>query len=250
VKVIRVPYHLDEYLPDLDLPLTPDSSVVTRLPAGDIWERLAALYSDVADEVVSVVDLGERPVAVAGDCMTSLGVVTGLQRAGLDVSVVWFDAHGDLQTLETTKSGYLGGMPLRVLVGYRPELISERLGLRPVPEQQVVLVGARDLDPPEIEFLAGSQVVHADVEGFGVDDVPGGQLYVHLDVDVLNPSYLPGLRFPAPGGPTTGRVLESLQVLLDTGRVAALGVACTWYPGYAAGERINAALLEILTDTL
>lgn len=250
MKVIRVPYHLDEYLPNLDLPLTPDSSVVTRLPAGDIWERLAALYSDVADEVASVVRLGERPVAVAGDCMTSLGVMTGLQRAGLDVSVVWFDAHGDLQTLETTTSGYLGGMPLRVLIGYRPELISEQLGLRPVPEQHVVLVGARDLDPPEIEFLAGSQVVHADVESFGVDDVPGGQLYVHLDADLLDPSYLPGLRFPAPGGPTMGRVLEALQVLLDTGRVAALGVACTWYPGYAANARINAALSEILTDRL
>jgi arginase family enzyme len=59
----------------------------------------------------------------------------------------WFDAHGDVQTLETTASGYLGGLPLRLLVGYRPELIATGLGLRPVPEHQVLLVGARDLDP-------------------------------------------------------------------------------------------------------
>src|SRR5450631_812355 len=194
MHVIRVPYHLDEYLPDLDLPLTPQSSVVTHLPAGDVWERLAALYSDVADEVVSVVGRGDRPLVAAGDCTTSLGIVAGLQRAGLDVGVVWFDAHGDLQTLETTTSGYLGGMPLRLLVGYRPELIADRLGLRPVPEQRVMLVGARDLDPPEIEFLAGSQVIRSDVEGLRVGDAPGGHLYVHLDVDVLEPSYLPGLR--------------------------------------------------------
>jgi arginase len=53
----------------------------------------------------------------------------------VDAGIVWIDAHGDVQTLETTASGYLGGLPLRLLVGYRPELIADRLGLRPVPER-------------------------------------------------------------------------------------------------------------------
>jgi arginase len=249
VDVIRVPYHLDDFVPGLDLPLIPQRSVVVGLPADDVWARLAALYSEVADEVAAVVESVGCPLVVAGDCMTSLGVVAGLQRAGLDVGVVWFDAHGDVQTVETTASGYVGGMPLRLLVGYRPELISERLGLRPVPEQRVMLVGARDLDPPEVAFLASSQIVRSDVAGFRVDDAPGGHLYVHLDVDVFAPSYVPGLRFPAPGGPSSKHVVEALRALLDTGRVAALGVACTWYPGYGAGQRIYATLQQILTDT-
>ena len=82
--------------------------------------------------------------------------MAGLQHAGLDPAIVWFDAHGDVQTLETTTSGYLGGLPLRLLMppGYRPGLICDRLGLRPVPEDRVVPAGARDLDPPEADYLA------------------------------------------------------------------------------------------------
>jgi arginase len=249
VHVIAVPYHLDEYLPDLDLPLDAQRVVVVAsLPAGDIWERLAALYGRVADEVAAAVGVGSCPLVVAGDCTTSLGVMAGLQRAGVDAAVVWFDAHGDVQTVETTTSGYVGGMPLRLLVGYRPDLISERLGLRAVPEERVMLVGARDLDPPEVEFLTSSPIIQSNVADFQVDDAPGGPLYVHLDVDIFDPSYLPGLRFPTAYGPTRDSVVEAARALLDTGRVAALGVACTWYPGSEAGQRANTALQQILGE--
>jgi arginase len=251
VHVIAVPYHLDEYAPDLDLPLAaPRAVVVASLPAGDVWGRLAALYGRVADEVAAAVEVGSCPLVVAGDCTTSLGVMAGLQRGGVDAAVVWFDAHGDVQTVETTTSGYVGGMPLRLLVGYRPKLISDALGLRAVPEDRVMLVGARDLDPPEVEFLASSPIIRSDVADFEVDDAPGGALYVHLDVDIFDPSYLSGLRFPAPYGPTSDDVVEAVRALLNTGRVAALGVACTWYPGYEAGQRANAALQQILADDL
>jgi arginase len=63
----------------------------------------------------------------SGDCTTALGAVAGLQHAGIDPGIVWLDAHGDAQTLETTASGYLGGLPLRLLVGYRPGLIGVHL---------------------------------------------------------------------------------------------------------------------------
>ena len=146
VDVIGVPYHLDEYLPDLDLPLRPDAVVTADLPPGDPWERLAFLYSRVARAVAAV---AKGPAVVeSGDCTTALGAVAGLQHAGADPAIVWFDAHGDVQTLETTASGYLGGLPLRLLAGYRPELIADRLGLRPVAEHRILLAGARDLDPP------------------------------------------------------------------------------------------------------
>jgi arginase len=66
-------------------------------------------------------------VVVSGDCTTALGTVAGLQRAGIDPGIVWFDAHGDVQTVETTASGHPGGLPLRLLTGYRPELIAARI---------------------------------------------------------------------------------------------------------------------------
>ena len=144
---------------------------------------------------------------VSGDCTTSLATAAGLQQAGLSPGIVWLDAHGDVQTLETTTSGYLGGLPLRLLVGYRPELIAARIGLQPVPERQVLLAGARDLDPADV----------------------------------------PGLRYPAPGGPGPAEVASALRHLLGTGRVAAVGIACTWHPGCGAAERTGPYLQAALT---
>jgi arginase len=239
MSVIQVPYHLDEYLPDLDVPLPPDTVITADLPAGDVWDRLSALYTGVAGAVAAEAGRGGRPVVMSGDCTTALGTMSGLQRAGVQAGIVWFDAHGDVQTLETTTSGYLGGLPLRLLMGYRPELIAARLGLRAVPEHQVALVDARDLDPPEVSYLAGAQIRRSEVGELDAAGLPGGPLYVHLDLDVIDSGQLPGLRFPAPGGPSPAQVTGALSALLGTGRVAAIGVACTWYPGHSAADRIR-----------
>jgi arginase len=239
MSVIQVPYHLDEYLPGLDVPLPPDTVITTDLSAGDVWDRLSALYSGVAAAVAGEAGHGGCPVVVSGDCTTALGTVSGLQRAGIEPGIVWFDAHGDVQTLETTTSGYLGGLPLRLLVGYRPELIAARLGLRAVPERQVTLVGARDLDPPEVSYLAGAQIRRSQVQELDAAGLPRGPFYVHLDLDVIDPAQLPGLRLPVPGGPSPAQVAGALNALLGTGRVAAIGIACTWYPGHSAAAAIR-----------
>jgi len=251
MTVIAVPYHLDEYLPDLDLPLEAAEVVTTEFPPGGPWERLAVLYDAVARAVAATVlantgRSGGHPVVLTGDCLISLGIVAGLQHAGADPAIVWFDAHGDVQTPETTASGYLGGMPLRLLAGYRPELIAARLGLRPVPEHRIVLAGARDLDPPEATYLASAAIRRREVIGLTTADLPAGPLYVHVDLDVIDAAGLPGLRYPVPGGPDAARLADSLRTLLATGRVAALGVACTWRPGHASARYVAAQLSAVL----
>jgi arginase len=237
--IIAVPYHLDEYLPGLDIPLRAGQVVAADLPPGDVWDRLAILYGAVAAAVADTAGNGQRPVVVSGDCTTALGTVAGLQRAGLSPGIVWLDAHGDVQTLETTASGYLGGLPLRLLAGYRPELIAARLGPRLVPEQQVLLVGARDLDPPELTYLETARIRRREVADLHTADLPDGPLYLHVDLDVIDPAEVPGLRFPAPGGPGPAQVASALRSLLATGRVAAAGIACTWYPGHGAAPRVR-----------
>jgi arginase len=229
VTVIGVPFHLDEYLPDLDFTPEPTERVVPELPAGEIWPRLAALYAAVARAVTSSRTQAGRSVVTSGDCLTALGRL---------------DAHGDVQTPETSSSGYLAGMVLRLLTGYRPELVAGTLGLRPVPEDRIVLVGARDLDPPEVTYLDQSRIRRCQVTDLAAAGLPDGPLYVHLDLDVIDGTQLPGLRYPAAGGPDAGQVADALSLLLGTGRVAAVGIACSWFPGRGAA-RLIAPYLEI-----
>lgn len=245
MTTILVPYHMDEPRTELDYPETADVTITAELPDADPWQRMARLYDQVGDAVGEAVRRGDRPVVLSGDCTTSLGTVTGLQRAGVDPSIVWLDAHGDLQTLETTASGYLGGMPLRVLVGYRPELIAEPLGLRAVAEDRVLLVDARDLDPPEREYLERAAIRRCDVTDLSVDVLPDGPLYLHVDFDVTDPADLPGLWLPVPGGPRLDAVADAVRRVLDSGRVAAFGVGCTWNPGHGAAAHVRPIVASV-----
>ena len=236
MRLLTVPAHLDEHLDPFDLGVPTDVTIATDLPPGGPWQRMAALYERVATAVA-----GETgPVAVAsGDCTTSLGVLAGLQRAGRDVAVVWFDAHADFHTSATTTSGYLGGMPLALAVGLGDLTLPRALRLRPVPEQRVVLVDARDTDPGEQLLLQGSAVTRTTVADV-LSQVPDGDLYVHVDVDVCDPAGLPGLLYPADGGVAVAELLAAVRGLTGTGRVVALGVAATWH------HRSPAALPDLL----
>ncbi|HCT77464.1 MAG TPA: arginase [Micromonosporaceae bacterium] len=242
-----MPYHLDEHLPDLKVPLPSGADVTeltVELPDADVWSRLVRLYDSVADAVAQEVRAGSVPVIVSGDCTVSIGITAGLQRAGLDASVVWFDAHGDVQTLETTTSGYIGGMALRILGGYRPELIGERLGLHAPPEEHVMLVDARDLDPPEVEYLASARIKRSTVEEVSAESLPAGPLLVNLDLDILDPAHLPGLRYPAADGPDVPALLRAARAVLDTEQVAAFHIACTWDAGHADPDGIREQLVS------
>ena len=243
--VIEVPYHIDESLVDFESPLPADITVHYGEPPGpDRWSWLGSLYERVADAVAGTDDL---PVVVSGDCPVSLGTVAGLQRRGLDPAVVWFDAHGDVQSLETSHSGYLGGIPLRIMVGYRPELVTTRLGLRPVPPERVVLVDARDLDPPEVEFLATSAIRHVELSTVeSTVELPDGPLYLHLDLDVVDPDQLPALLFPAPGGPSLTDLFGVVGAIMATGRVVGVGLACTWRPGHGSTDLVRPFVTSLL----
>jgi arginase len=250
VSIIFVPYHLDEHLPGLGAPLPADADVAeltVELSGVDVWSRLTRLYDSVAGVVERSARAGPAPtVVVSGDCTVSIGMAAGLQRAGLDPAVVWIDAHGDVQTLETTTSGYLGGMALRLLLGYRPELIAQPLGLRPLAEERTLLVDARDLDPAEVEYLASAGLRRTTLGGLSAADLPAGPLLVNLDLDVIDPAVLPGLRYPAPDGPDVPAVLRAAHTVLHSGQVAALNIACTWDPGRVDADSVREYLVSPL----
>ncbi|MCD0451032.1 arginase family protein [Actinocorallia sp. API 0066] len=242
MSVISVPYHLDERLPAFEAPVEADETITLLLPESGHWQRMAVLYDTVADTVAKAVSEGDRPVVVSGDCTTSLGVVAGLQRAGVQPSIVWFDAHGDVHTPRSSLSGYLGGMPLRLLVGAHPEVIADLLGLAPVPEASVTLVDGRDLDPPEAEYLETAEITRCSVDELVL---PDGPIYLHVDFDVIDCEELPGLLFPVPGGPSRKKVAKAIRKVLETGRVVAVGGACTWHAGHGSAAVAGPVLAPV-----
>jgi arginase len=252
VTTIVVPYHQDERLADALIPLGPDVEYLVLhpyLPEGDIWRRLLALDDAAAKQIAAAVQLGGRTTVISGDCLVALATLAGVQRAGLDPALIWFDAHGDVHTLQTTTSGYLGGLSLRLALGAHADLLAEPLGLRPLREDRAVLVDGRDLDPPEAAFLAGSAVRRTTVADLDAETLPPGPLILHIDLDVIDSAELPGLLFPAAEGPSKSQVLAAISRVLATGRVTVLDIACPWHPTHDGRVQVGRAdlLAALLT---
>ncbi|MFL5917385.1 MAG: arginase family protein [Gaiellaceae bacterium] len=145
-------------------------------------------------------DLPERPLVLGGDCCSHVGAVEGLAARLGRLSVIWLDAHGDLNTPASSPSGNQWGMPLRML-----------LDSGAVQPTDVALVGARNLDPPEEEFIrtAGLHLGEEGIPG-ALDGV--GCTYVALDCDVLEPSEM-SVFMPEPGGLTRFDVERILRAV-------------------------------------
>ena len=240
MTIVVVPYHQDRRLGDdlLPLPLTGEFLVLDpHLPDGDVWARMAALHDAAADQIAAAVRTGEPTTVLSGDCLVAMSVLAGAQRSGADPGVVWLDAHGDVHTLQTSTSGYLGGLSLRLLLGAHPDLLSGPLGVRPVAEDRAVLAGARDLDPPEADYLRDSAVRVLGLADLDPAELPDGPLILHVDLDVVDPADLPGMLFPAAGGPPASDVVRAVHRVLGTGRVTVLDIACPWHPAANLGDQ-------------
>jgi arginase len=167
---------------------------------------------------------GAPPLVLAGNCNSCLGTLAGLHR---DAGIIWFDAHGDFNTPETTVSGALEGMSLAIATGGCHQHLRRQIGLeQPVPESDVLLVAARSLDPEEKIRLDGSQVrvirladLSAAIAGW---DKP---VYLHLDLDVLDPRLSPGVNFAEPGGLTPEQLYTAVREIAGKLPIAAATIA-------------------------
>ena len=228
--LIVAPWHLDEHIPDFPVPAGAAATIDPPLPDGTVPGRVSVLHQAVADAVAR----SARPLLLSGDCLVGLAVAAGLQRRHRGFAVIWLDAHGDFNTPAITTSGYLPGMPVAMLTGRAPELFAGPVGLRPVPERNIVLADARDLDPAERDALAASQVrrIPATPAAFGaalseLGDLP---VYLHVDVDIMDGTEISGLRFPAGPGPSLSDIENCLTAITDSANVVAASFACAWLP--------------------
>src|SRR5947209_14116687 len=208
------------------------------------WNKLALASGDLAKLVSEERRSGYLPVGLLANCNGILGMLSGLQHSGptarpLRVAMVFIDAHGDFNTPETTLSGMLGGMPVAIAAGQCLTRMRIKAGLEPaLPTRHIVEVCVRDTDPLEQELLDRS-----DIQQLTLEDVRTRSanlhremkrlseatdvIYVHVDMDALDPREVPGHPLTVPGGPTSMELAAALTEMFTYEKVAAFGVAST-----------------------
>jgi arginase len=243
----------------IDLPRAARTrDTVTNL--GHIARRTAAAVRAALGRADSFV------LALEGDCTHALGVIGGLAQAIGTPGIAWFDAHGDLNTRETTTSGYWGGMPYAVALGWDLDDWRLAAGLEPpVRPEAAALIGASDLDPGEIAALERYPILRLDAAAMTGPDVAqrlqaalrprataAAAWYVHIDTDVAGPDEAPGGLTPAPHWPPRQRLLDAATTVARSVPIKALALA-TYNPDgdpTRRGAQFGLDMMRAIIDNL
>jgi arginase len=193
------------------------------------------------------------PLVLAGNCNTSLGTVAGM---GGDIGVIWFDAHGDFNTPETTPTGFFDGQALAALSGRCWSALTATIpGFSPVDDRSIVLAGARDLDERELDLLLLSCVTRVDASLASLADavlslarrVDG--VYLHIDLDVLDRDEIVVNRYSVPNGLSVSQLIDAVELIGAT--VPILAAAFTAYdPDYDPSGAVCAVAQQLVETIL
>jgi len=217
-----------------------------EMPVGEkrakYLQEIAETCADVAAAAEKALTEGFLPLVLGGDHSIAAGVAAGVanyfRNEKKQIGYLWLDAHGDMNTPESSPSGNVHGMPLAAIMGYgAPELV-DLLGFKPKAEPgNIVIVGARDLDAQERKIVKKSGVhvftmrdidergmreVMSDALKYALDDTAG--IAVSLDMDFVDPADAPGVGTPVRGGVTYREAHLAMEMIADTESMVSLEV--------------------------
>ena len=205
-------------------------------------QEIAETCGDVAAAAEKSLIEGFLPLVLGGDHSIAAGVAAGVanhfRKEKKQIGYLWLDAHGDMNTPESSPSGNVHGMPLAAIMGYgAPELV-DLLGFKPKAEPgNIVIVGARDLDAQERKIVKksgihvftmrdiderGMREVMSDALKYAMDDTAG--IAVSLDMDFVDPADAPGVGTPVRGGVTYREAHLAMEMIADTESMVSLEV--------------------------
>jgi arginase len=219
----------------------PESMTATNLRAHYLKE-ISEASEELAQMVEEALDDDSIPVVLGGDHSIAIGSVAGVasyyQKKGEKIGIVWLDAHSDVNTPESTPSGNIHGMPLAALLGRGARELTHIAGFAPkVLPENVVVIGARSVDPPERELLRELNIrvitmSELDERGMAtimkeaVEIATRGTIGFHItmDMDFIDPFYAPGVGTPERGGATYRESHLAMEKLADSGKVLSVEI--------------------------
>ncbi len=237
---------------------------IDRQEAGRRAVNIGRLGASTAGLIADAHAAGNSVLLLCGDDTASIGILTGLQKAygaGASVGLVWFDAHGDFNTPETSFSGILAGMPVAILAGLAgPQWRGAAGLLAPLSTDRIVIAGVRELDEKEETLLRSTDariITTREVcEGTTLVQAVArlatatACLWIHIDLDILDPRLVPSASTPAEDGLEIDELAGALVNILETSKVAAISVAGLNPGAGARGQRSLKTTMTLLEKAL
>jgi len=191
-----------------------------------------------------------RPIILSGNCgPAALSAVAALNQS--EAATIWLDAHADFNTPETSRSGFLNGMGLAILTGRCWRRLAERFeGFQPVLDSQVIQIGVREKDPPEVQLLQKSgikQIPIAALAGLpeALKQLSTPRAYVHVDLDVIDASEGRANGWACGGGLSLNQLRDALELIGRSASIVAGAVTC-YDPAVDTDGRIGRAIPRIV----
>lgn len=227
---------------ETDIPVPAMETRQTKNTKARFKEEILAVCESLATETRQALENGEFPLVIGGDHSIAMGTVSGVsahfRQSNQDLGLIWFDAHGDMNLPESSPSGNVHGMPLSHLLGHGDADLSSVLGISPaVKPEHVVLIGIRDIDRVERDFIRHSGITAftmRDIDEQGMSKVASKALevvnagtagfHVSFDLDGCDPEVIPGSGTLVPGGVSYREAHLLLEQCAGDGRLTSMEV--------------------------
>jgi arginase len=230
------------------------------------WNRMALANRNFAEVVREGLQDDLLTVGLEANCNDLLGMLAGLKYDSdgnaRRVGLIFIDAHGDFNVPETTLSGMLGGMPVAIAAGHALHNLRQTTGLNePLPMSHIVWGGVRDLDPLEADRFREHEVQQFSVQDIRdlsadlrdeINDLAErvDVIYVHIDMDVLDPAEVGGHPLTVPDGPTSAELAAAMTLMFQNPKTVALGIASTPAGSFDADGSSRRAALNLIEGAI
>ena len=220
--------YLNDYCKNLDITMMPEITLPEEnLPNLKNLNSVIATCTQIAENGYRALEQGLVPLFIAGDHSSVMGTASASGTFYDDLGLIWIDAHPDINTDQTTVTGNIHGMPVAALLGKGHKglttIFSDKLKVKP---EHVVMLGLRDIDPPEAEILKELNIKYYTYEEMkykGIEECVRdavaylsslSHVHISFDIDVMDPELLPGVSVPVPGGFYEAEAFEIMDLLI------------------------------------